>query len=440
MNQVNTTEFMTQEEFADAMVALDLGKAHYKEAGIPFLVKEDTVYADTSDNHTIIFGATGSKKTRLLVMPAVELLCRGGESFIVTDPKGEVYQRTADRAHMAGYQVHCLNLRDVAKSKSWNPLELPYRYYHEGKTSKAMTMVAQLVDMLVPAGKEKDAFWTDSSRNIITGFILLLIEHADGVSDCNFRNLMELWETYLGNRRAFLEKAKTERNKTIFRKIACLDIKAEATVGGMESYVSSSLNHIAINEDVLNLISDSEISIMGITEERLAVYLVIPDENTTYHFVASVFLSQLYDVLIEKAQERGDNRLPIRMNFLVDEFANLPKIENMDSMITAARSRNIRFVLVVQSMKQLKHKYEEYAEVICSNCNNWVYLYSKEMKLLEQISKLCGEKIYDDGTRVPLISAFELQHLSKEKGEALVLSGRNFPCIVNLRDIDDYDF
>ena len=91
-------------------------------------------------------------------------------------------------------------------------------------------------------------------------------------------------------------------------------------------------------------------------------------------------------------------------------------------------------------MKQLNYKYEEYAEVICSNCNNWVYLYSKEYELLQQISQLCGEMIYESGVRIPLISTFQLQHLSKEKGEALVLSGRNYPCIVNLRDIDDYDF
>ena len=440
MNQMNTTRFMTQEEFGAGLCALDLRKKQYGASGIPLLVKENTVYTDTSDNHTIVFGATGSKKTRLLVMPSIELLCRAGESFIVTDPKGEVYQKTANRANEAGYEVHCLNLRDVVRSKSWNPLELPYRYYHAGRTAKAMEMIAQLIQMLFPSEDGKDRFWSESAQNILTGFILLLMEHVEDAEECNFRNLMELWETYLGGRREFIQKTKTERNKTIYQKIACLDIKADSTQGGMESFVSGGLNRIMINADVVNLISGNDISIHNLTGGKVGIYLVIPDENTTYHFIASVFLSQFYDVLIEKAHEQEDNRLPVRMNFIVDEFANLPKIENMDSMITAARSRNIRFVLVVQSMKQLTYKYEEYAEVICSNCNNWVYLYSKELELLQQISKLCGEVIYDNNLTVPLISTFELQHLSKEKGEALVLSGRNFPCIVNLRDIDDYDF
>lgn len=440
MNQINTTRFMTQEEFANQMTALDLEQNRYREAGIPLMVKENTVYTDASDNHTIIFGATGSKKTRLMVMPAIELLCRAGESFVVTDPKGEVYQRTAKRAHRAGYRVCCLNLRDVTRSASWNPLELPYMYYTRGETAKALELVAQLVAMIVPNENDKDKFWADSSRNIIIGFILLLMEHVDTEKDCTFQNLMELWEAYLVEKKRFWEKVKEEENKTIYRKMSCMDTKSDSTVGSMESYVSSSLNRITINADVLNLISGNDISLHNITGEKVAIYLVIPDENTTYHFIASVFLSQFYDVLIEKAHEREDNRLSNRMNFIVDEFANLPKIENVDSMITAARSRNIRFVLVVQSMKQLNYRYEEYAEVICSNCNNWVYLYSKEIELLDQISRLCGEVVYENNMKLPLISTFELQHLSKEKGEALVLSGRNFPCIVNLRDIDDYDF
>ena len=190
----------------------------------------------------------------------------------------------------------------------------------------------------------------------------------------------------------------------------------------------------------MRYLSRNSINLEKIAEEKSAVYLVVPDENKTYHFVVSLFLEQLYEVLIKKAQVSENNTLKTRMNFLIDEFANIPKLENMDSMITASRSRNIRFHLIIQSMKQLRHKYNEYAEVICSNCNNWIYLYSKEFELLQEISRLCGEVIYDNGIRVPLFSEFDLQHLNKDKGEALVLAGRNYPCIANLKDIDEYPF
>jgi len=190
----------------------------------------------------------------------------------------------------------------------------------------------------------------------------------------------------------------------------------------------------------VEFLSQEGVDLQQLAEEKNAIYLVIPDENTTYHFIVSLFLEQLYEVLLEKAQKEPSQKLPIRMNFLIDEFANIPKIQNMDAMITAARSRNIRFHLIVQGMKQLQQKYEEGADTISGNCNNWIYLYSKEFELLQEISRLCGEVIYDNNVRIPLFSEFDLQHLNKEEGEALVLAGRNYPCLSNLADIDEYPY
>ena len=143
---------------------------------------------------------------------------------------------------------------------------------------------------------------------------------------------------------------------------------------------------------------------------------------------------------IDIAQESVSNRLAIRTNFIVDEFANLPVIDCMDSMITASRSRNIRFVLIIQALSQLQQKYEDLTEAIISNCTNWVYLFSRETALLEMLQKLCGNVIYDNQAVVPLCSIFDLQHMDKEKGEALILFGRNYPCRSNLADIDAYPY
>ena len=88
MNRINKTCFLSQDEFAKNMTELSLKTTEYVSAGIPLLCREQSVYVDTSDSHSIIFGATGSRKTRMLVMPTIELLGRAGESFVVTDPKG----------------------------------------------------------------------------------------------------------------------------------------------------------------------------------------------------------------------------------------------------------------------------------------------------------------------------------------------------------------
>ena len=133
------------------------------------------------------------------------------------------------------------------------------------------------------------------------------------------------------------------------------------------------------------------------------------------------------------------------MNFVLDEFCNIPAIPDMPSMISAARSRNMRFFLIAQGQQQLESKYgKEDAHTIKGNCDNWVFLTSREYALLEEICKLCGETFYresEDSLNVrPLISTSELQRLRKEYGETLILHGRNYPFVTELPDIDEYKF
>lgn len=440
MDQVNGTRFCSEAEFTEDLSAINLSEDCYGASGVPLYVKDGVVYVDDGDTHTIVFGATGSKKTRLFVMPAVEICFKSGESFIVTDPKGEIYEKTSHRAAESGYELFCLDLRDFECGQSWNPFRLPYSYYHGGKRAKAIEMINEIASNIVGNGNSKDPFWDESATDILIGFILLLFERtAEMPKACNYGQLCVLWNQYKSNRKAFKMKLIMEnRNTIIDNKLSVLDNASERTVGSIEAVVNTALNKLAVNEEFIEYISMDTVDLEALVKEKVAIYLVIPDENTSYHFLVTLFLAQVYEVLIREAQSRPNKKLERRMNFLIDEFANIPKINNMDAMITAARSRNIRFNLIVQGLAQLKTKYGENAELICGNCNNWLYLYSKEYDLLCKLSSLCGEVIYDTNLRVPLISPFELQHLNKEEGEALALVGRKMPFITRLLDIDDY--
>ena len=106
-------------------------------------------------------------------------------------------------------------------------------------------------------------------------------------------------------------------------------------------------------------------------------------------------------------------------------------------MITAARSRNIRFNLFLQSKHQLKLRYGEESETIMSNCENWLFLTSREVELLKEVSDLCGTN--GGTTNQPLLSISDLQRLDKQAGEVLILSGRNKPYISYLADIDLFE-
>uniref|UniRef100_UPI002D806C8F TraM recognition domain-containing protein n=1 Tax=Oscillibacter sp. TaxID=1945593 RepID=UPI002D806C8F len=123
------------------------------------------------------------------------------------------------------------------------------------------------------------------------------------------------------------------------------------------------------------------------------------------------------------------------VNYILDEFSSLPVISDFPAMITAARSRNIRFTLFIQSKHQLVQRYKDEAETIQANCGNWLFLTSRETAILQEISTLCGRV----NTRTPVLSEAELQRLDKETGEALLLSGRAKPFITRLPDINLYE-
>ncbi|MDD6038288.1 MAG: type IV secretory system conjugative DNA transfer family protein [bacterium] len=440
MQKINQTAFLEKEEFAKNLTKLNMSDEIYETGGVPLLVQGTDIYVDGSDNHTLIFGATGSKKSRLFAFPTIGILARTGESFVVTDPKGELYARTSADVKAHGYEVECLNLRDFSMGTGWNILGLLYKYYHNGRKSKAFDLLNGICIMLF-ADEIDERYWAHSATNVITGLFLYLFDH-ETVENCTMSAVVELWMDYINHRKNFIKKIKEEYQPTdlCYQKFSTLDNCSDKTVGSIESIVDTALNKLLINPDFLEYISRNELDMHELAREKSAIYLVIPDENHTYDFVVSLFIRQYYEVLIDNAQENEKNELPIRTNFIVDEFANLPVIDCMDSMITASRSRNIRFVLIVQALSQLQEKYQELTETIISNCANWIYLFSRETALLEMLQKLCGTVIYDNRTEVPLCSIFDLQHMDKEKGEALILSGRNYPCRSNLADIDAYPY
>ncbi|MFR5746411.1 MAG: type IV secretory system conjugative DNA transfer family protein [Romboutsia timonensis] len=139
------------------------------------------------------------------------------------------------------------------------------------------------------------------------------------------------------------------------------------------------------------------------------------------------FIKQCYETLIDVAQESG-GKLPFRTNFILDEFANMPPLKDVTTMVTAARSRLIRFTFIIQNFAQLTQVYgKENGDTIRGNCN-LLYLISSEIAALEEISKMCGEvmsKEKDKTASTPLVTVSDLQRLSQF--EIIVLRRRMFP-------------
>ena len=413
--------------------------------GFPMLYdsNKNIVYYDWSDSHALVFGSTGSKKSRLIVMPTVHMLAAAGESMIISDPKAEIYQRTSEFLSRNGYEIYVINLRNPELGNAWNPLYIPYCFYKSGEIDKACELVNDIAYNLTLADNDlKDPFWDYSAGDLLSGLILLLFKYCklNDLSDqsVNIENLLQL------RRELFDEKARREHplweiameDTVIASALAGTKTALERTKASILCTFDEKIRFLAMSHSLIGMLSDNNFDISSIRYKKSAIYLIVPDEKTTYHRIVSMFIKQSYEYLIYKSYSSINiQQTFLRINYILDEFSSLPPIKDFPAMISAARSRNIRYMLVIQSQHQLINRYADEAQTILANCMDWYFLTSREVKLLENISALCG--IDDKGK--PLFPVYSLQRLNKEKGECLILAGRLKPFLSQLADIDDYD-
>ena len=438
VNSNQETRWATLDEIRNSGVYVDLEADTYPVAGLPLLSDTHEAYVDGDDTHTLIFGSTGSKKTRLLCMPLINMMTKAGESFIVTDPKGELYERTSGIAKKNDYRIVVLNFRDIGKGDMWNPLAIPYALYHEGKEDAAMAMLNDFVATIAEPQFQatNDVFWPNMASALALANLLLLMECADP-KQATVSNLAHLCTMGEMDSLQSLSSMIPETHIAGLNYRTVLSVPHD-TLRSIYATLYGMIRIFNIQRDLTQMLSGNTVDIKMFGREKTAVYIIVPDEKTTYHFLVTTFLKQVYEVLISEAQKEKRRALPIRVNFVLDEFCNIPRVPDMPSMISAARSRNMRYFLVVQSMHQLIGKYGEDADTIKGNCDNWVFLTSKELRLLEEISNLCGTLYTADGLARRLISVSELQRLDKSKGEALIMHARQYPIITELPDIDAY--
>lgn len=410
------------------------------KGGVPLFYDENNVYVDADDSHTLILGSTGSKKTRLVVLPTVHILAAAGESMIITDPKAEIYGRTADMLEKLGYSVGVFNFRQPSHGDGWNPLEIPYKFYINQEPDRANEFVNDIAQNIMLADKSaRDMYWDYSASDLFVGLILYtfrLFAREKRQEIPSLKDVLDMRARCFnddGIDEEFMEAVQDD--KLAYHALLGTITARERTRSSILSVFDQKVRVFLFQNDLVQMMRRNTHSLDKIGDRKSAIFLIMPDEKTTYHRLISLFVKQSYEYLIFLAQSRKSASFPVRINYLLDEFSTLPTIADFPAMITAARSRNIRFNLVVQSQKQLVSRYGDEAETIKANCNNWIFLTSRELSLLREISILTGT--LKDGT--PLISVFALQHLDKEQGEALVLSNRLCPFISRLEDISVYD-
>ena len=429
---------------APKVVRVPISEKDCKAAGAVLINNGKDMWVDNSENHTLVIGATGSGKTKSVVDPLVYSLAKAKESMIITDPKGEIYKEHSNMLRDRGYDIIVLNFREPQHGNCWNPLTLPYQLYKAGNTDKATELVDDVALNILKDKKAQDPFWENSAADYFSGVTLGLFEDAkeDEINLNSINYVTTVGEDKCPPSNYIKEYFNMKGESSTPYVFASNTINSPTeTKGGILSVFRQKIRLFASREQLSEMLSRSDFNMRDIGRKPTAVFMVIHDEKTTYHALATIFIKQCYETLIDVAQECG-GKLPVRTNFILDEFANMPPLKDVTTMVTAARSRQIRFTFIIQNFAQLNDVYgKEDAETIRSNCGNLIYLLTTELAALEEISKLCGEKKSKDKEKTastPLVTVSDLQKM--KLFEAIIMRSRLNPFKTKLKPSFEIDW
>lgn len=399
---------------------------------------------DGGDTNTIIVSATGSGKTRRFLSPYILSCINAGHSFVAHDPKGELYCFFAKLLEKNNYNVKILNFRDPMTGDRLNILEKPAKLVREGNEGRALEIAREIADTLFsPMADKDDPFWTESSANLFMCYFLMAAHELEP-EDVTLANIYRIHIEGLGrnglklNLAEYLDKHSGEK----ICEFGLPSVNAPSdTRNSIYATFSNSIARIVLNEDIADMMTKSTVDVEELAEKPTAVFIITRDEAPkAYSTAVASMVDDIYTSLIDLAQSKYNNRLPVNVHFILEEFGNIARLNNINDMMTASRSRGIRMVIVLQSLCQLNVTYPKaLSEVLIGNSQNLVYLSSTDMTLVETISKRCGVTV-DPYTFVerPLLSSDRLMHLDKTSGEALLLLDRNYPYITHMPDVSAY--
>lgn len=455
--QTNTSrrgaEFSSDEAFEKASVIVKSNEDGIGYSGIPLdtAADEENAFATSREElHCFIIGDTGCGKTRRLIIPSIRLMGKTGESMVISDPKGELYRKTAAGLAQHGYDIKVVNMRNPGRGQRWNPFAQADRLYHSGNEEdydRAMLIIEDIMEILRADNESsRDPYWVNIAIQYIKALVFMLLEHGEGslsfgrLADLEreISSLMATEGIALAGYIRSLEPGSPVR-ENLYGLADLLKEEISTTVGCILSEAQSILAQYTRQRTIRKLLDASDFDMEDIGRKSTALYIVLPDDSEALYPIATLMVKQIYSTLVNIADE-GGGKLPNRVSFILDEFANFTRLPAVGSMLSASRSRGIRFILVCQNVGQLEQKYgEDDAETIRSNCRVWVYMGCRNLKFLKMLQELSGVHVEKyGGDEYPLMDIDMLQRLAL--GEIFVWNDRCSPKLCYLPDCSEYDF
>lgn len=416
--------------------------------------KNTVALIDEGDVHTLMIGAAGVGKTAFFLYPNLEFACASGMSFINTDCKGDVVRNYGTIAKKYyGYNVSVLDLRNPTRSDENNILHLVNKYMDlylydknnlsaKAKAEKYAKITAKTIIDIGGGSTESgaNAYFYDAAEGLLASIILLLAEFGDK----NERHIVSVFKM-IQDLLAKVQPDSKAKAKTYFSELmeklppehkakwlagAALNTSDQTMLSVMSTALSR-LNSFLDSELEQMLCFGTAIDAEKFCNEKSAIFIVLPEEDVSKYFMVSLLIQQLYREILVIADEKG-GKLKNRVMFFMDEMGTFPKIEGMEAMFSAGRSRKISIIAIIQSFAQLEQKYgKQGMEIITDNTQLTVFGgFAPNSQSAEVLSKSLGEQTVLSGS----VSN------GREKSQSLQMIGRPLMTVDELKSMPKGQF
>lgn len=342
----------------------------------------------------LAIGGAGTGKSRFFVKPNI---LQANTSLVITDPKGELLRDTGYALESKGYKIKVFNLINMTESSGYNP----FRYIR--RESDILKVIHLLIKNTNGSKNNADPFWESAEKSLLQAVFLYIyyelpaFEHhmVTVFKMLRLAEVKEEDEDYLSEFDYLFELLREENQDHIaVKQYDIFKMAAGKTAKSILISAGVRLSPFGI-QDVERIVREDELDLGKIGEEKTALFVLIPDSDTTFNFLVAMMYAQLFDTLYYEADFRHEGRLPYHVKFWLDEFANIGQIPDFDKLIATMRSREISVSVILQNMTQLKGLYKDSWETIVGNCDTILFLGGQERSTLEWVNKGLGKQTID---------------------------------------------
>ncbi len=419
------SRWATEEELKSKLTPISYD-SEIKKSGIPMMYDDKNLYIKDDEAHTMVIGTTGSGKTQSTVLPQLRLAIKTGESFVIHDVKGEIYDELSGELKKQNYNTIVINLDNPTLGNHFNPLTLPYELYKKGEKDKAVELLENVGYYFCCNEKvdnNLDPFWVNSAISLFIGLSLYLFENAKA-DEVNISSLLNLASEF---EKLYDEIKTMDKTSAIYINLSNVVLAPSETRGSIIAVFVQNMRLFVSRENLLKLLSSTNFDIENIQKEKTALFIISNTKPVSRRLIPLIIDECYFAATLTNDKTRT-------LNMILDEFENLIPIKEFHNMLTLARSGNIKFNIYIRSLLELRNTYGvEGTEILKMAFGNIVYLLANDLETLEDISKLCGNQQSEKGME-PLISVEELKLL--DKFEAIILVPRINPIRTKL--LPDY--